>query len=177
VTDQTAAHDPLVGYVPKASRSPTQRRCAPRDRPSTCAAHRRDGRARRAMRALQDRGAVVVRLRQQHSRSRGDSRRHRRVPDSRLRARIHPAALLRRQRAVPLGRAFRRSADIFATDRAALEMFADDDALCRWIRLAGERVAFQGLPARIFWLGYGDRARFGCASTSSFAPAPSRRRS
>src|SRR4029079_7634546 len=34
---------------------------------------------------------------------------------------------------------------------------------CRWIRLASERVAFQGLPARIFWLGYGDRARFGLA--------------
>jgi urocanate hydratase len=51
--------------------------------------------------------------------------------------------------------------DIRATDRAALEMFADNDALCRWIRLAGERVAFQGLPARIFWLGYGERARFG----------------
>ena len=40
-------------------------------------------------------------------------------------------------------------------------MFADDAALCRWIRLAQERVAFQGLPARIFWLGYGERARFG----------------
>jgi len=40
-------------------------------------------------------------------------------------------------------------------------MFGDDEALCRWIRLAGERVAFQGLPARIFWLGYGERARFG----------------
>ncbi|MCX6552631.1 MAG: urocanate hydratase, partial [Acidobacteria bacterium] len=52
-------------------------------------------------------------------------------------------------------------ADIHATDRAALEMFAKDEALCRWIRLAQERVAFQGLPARIFWLGYGDRARFG----------------
>jgi urocanate hydratase len=52
-------------------------------------------------------------------------------------------------------------ADIAVTDRAALDMFADDDALCRWIRLAGERVAFQGLPARIFWLGYGDRRRFG----------------
>ena len=51
--------------------------------------------------------------------------------------------------------------DIRATDRAALEMFADDEPLCRWIRLAGERVAFQGLPARIFWLGYGERARFG----------------
>jgi urocanate hydratase len=42
-------------------------------------------------------------------------------------------------------------------------MFAADAALCRWIRLARERVAFQGLPARIFWLGYGDRAKFGLA--------------
>jgi urocanate hydratase len=53
--------------------------------------------------------------------------------------------------------------DIRETDRLALEMFRDDEALCRWIRLAGERVAFQGLPARIFWLGYGERARFGLA--------------
>jgi len=51
--------------------------------------------------------------------------------------------------------------DIAVTDEAALEMFADDAPLCRWIRLARERVAFQGLPARICWLGYGDRARFG----------------
>jgi urocanate hydratase len=54
-------------------------------------------------------------------------------------------------------------ADIDATDELALELFKDDHALCRWIRLARERVAFQGLPARIFWLGYGDRARFGLA--------------
>jgi urocanate hydratase len=54
-------------------------------------------------------------------------------------------------------------ADIAVTDRLALDMFKDDQALCRWIRLASERVAFQGLPARIFWLGYGDRARFGLA--------------
>jgi urocanate hydratase len=54
-------------------------------------------------------------------------------------------------------------ADIAATDRLALQMFADDEPLCRWIRLAAERVAFQGLPARIFWLGYGERARFGLA--------------
>jgi urocanate hydratase len=51
--------------------------------------------------------------------------------------------------------------DIAVTDRAALEMFSHDAPLCRWIRLAGERVKFQGLPARIFWLGYGERARFG----------------
>jgi urocanate hydratase len=54
-------------------------------------------------------------------------------------------------------------ADIAVTDDLALEMFADNAALCRWIRLARERVAFQGLPARIFWLGYGERARFGLA--------------
>ena len=54
-------------------------------------------------------------------------------------------------------------ADIKATDELALEMFADDAPLCRWIRMARERVAFQGLPARIFWLGYGERARFGLA--------------
>ena len=54
-------------------------------------------------------------------------------------------------------------ADIAATDELALELFAEDEALCRWIRLARERVAFQGLPARIFWLGQGARARFGLA--------------
>jgi urocanate hydratase len=53
--------------------------------------------------------------------------------------------------------------DIAATDALALEMFAGNAPLCRWIRLAGERVAFQGLPARICWLGYGERARFGLA--------------
>ena len=51
--------------------------------------------------------------------------------------------------------------DIRVTDDAALDMFADNPALCRWIRMARERVTFQGLPARICWLGYGDRARFG----------------
>ncbi len=50
-------------------------------------------------------------------------------------------------------------ADIAATDRAVLEEFPDDAALARWIEMAGERVAFQGLPARICWLGYGERHR------------------
>ncbi|NND01472.1 MAG: urocanate hydratase, partial [Acidimicrobiia bacterium] len=52
-------------------------------------------------------------------------------------------------------------ADIAATDRAVLETFPEDESLARWIRLAGDRVAFQGLPARICWLGYGDRAKLG----------------
>ncbi|WP_433130066.1 urocanate hydratase [Micromonospora sp. CA-240977] len=52
-------------------------------------------------------------------------------------------------------------ADIAATDRAILELFPENEPLARWIRLAGERVAFQGLPARICWLGYGERDRAG----------------
>ena len=48
-------------------------------------------------------------------------------------------------------------ADIAATDRAMLELFPENESLARWIRLAGERVAFQGLPSRICWLGYGER--------------------
>nr|WP_203905522.1 urocanate hydratase [Virgisporangium aliadipatigenens] len=52
-------------------------------------------------------------------------------------------------------------ADIAATDRAVLELFPDNEPLARWIRLAGERVAFQGLPARICWLGMGERAQAG----------------
>src|SRR5580765_4349559 len=52
-------------------------------------------------------------------------------------------------------------ADIAATDRAVLEEFPNNEALARWIRMAGERVAYQGLPARICWLGYGERHRLG----------------
>lgn len=52
-------------------------------------------------------------------------------------------------------------ADIYRTDEAILDLFPHDEALVRWIRLARERVAFQGLPARICWLGYGDRAKAG----------------
>ena len=52
-------------------------------------------------------------------------------------------------------------ADIAATDEAVLEEFPENESLARWIHLAGERVAFQGLPARICWLGYGERHRLG----------------
>ena len=54
-------------------------------------------------------------------------------------------------------------ADIHRTDELVLEMFHEDEHLCRWIRMAHERVAFQGLPSRICWLGQGARARFGKA--------------
>lgn len=54
-------------------------------------------------------------------------------------------------------------ADIAATDRAVLDLFPEDRALARWIAMAQERVQFQGLPARICWLGYGERDRAGLA--------------
>jgi len=51
--------------------------------------------------------------------------------------------------------------DIHVTDEAVLQLFPEDEALARWIKKAREKVAFQGLPSRICWLGYGERARFG----------------
>src|SRR5581483_4566617 len=53
--------------------------------------------------------------------------------------------------------------DIRRTDRLVLEMFGKNEDLTRWIHLAGGRIQFQGLPARICWLGYGERAEFGLA--------------
>jgi urocanate hydratase len=52
-------------------------------------------------------------------------------------------------------------ADIYRTDQAVLDTFPHDEALARWIKLAREKVQFQGLPARICWLGYGERAKLG----------------
>ncbi|MBA3962284.1 MAG: urocanate hydratase [Chthoniobacterales bacterium] len=54
-------------------------------------------------------------------------------------------------------------ADIAATDKLALELFPENKTLARWMKLAQERIQFQGLPARICWLGYGERAEFGVA--------------
>ena len=53
--------------------------------------------------------------------------------------------------------------DIWKTDQKIMEMFSSNISLCNWIRMAKEKVQFQGLPARICWLGYGERAEFGLA--------------
>ena len=53
--------------------------------------------------------------------------------------------------------------DIYRTDELVLKMFPKNDSLCHWIKMAQEKVKFQGLPSRICWLGYGDRAKFGLA--------------
>ena len=164
VTDQTSAHDPLTGYVPDTV--PFREAIALRQRaPETyirmsmasMAAHVR------AMLEFKQRGAVVFDY--------GNNIRGQALAAGVAEAFEIPGFVPEYIR--PLfceGKGpFRWAAlsgdpaDIAATDDLALDMFAGDAALCRWIRLARERVVFQGLPARIFWLGYGDRARFGLA--------------
>jgi urocanate hydratase len=162
LTDQTSAHDTLNGYLPAGlslAQGAELRQRDPREyiarSTKSIAVHVR------AMLALQQRGAVTFDY--------GNNIRAQAQIGGVANAFDIPGFVPEYIR--PLfceGRGpFRWAAlsgnpdDIRATDRAALEMFADNAGLCRWIRMAGERVAFQGLPARIFWLGYGERARFG----------------
>jgi urocanate hydratase len=162
VTDQTSAHDPLNGYIP--GRMPREVALAlRRDQPDEFLRRSRASIAAHcaAMVGFMDRGSEVFDY--------GNSLR----AEARLggfeRAFDYPGFVPAYIR--PLfceGRGpFRWVAlsgdprDIAATDRAVLDEFGDDEPLARWIAHAGERVAFQGLPARICWLGYGERRRLG----------------
>jgi urocanate hydratase len=116
-----------------------------------------------AMLDLQAAGRADGRLRQQHPPGRVRRRREGRVRVPRLRAGVHPAAVLPRQGAVPLGRALGRPGR-HPQDRREDEGALPEDAhLHRWLDMAGERIAFQGLPARICWIGLGERHRAGLA--------------
>jgi urocanate hydratase len=162
VTDQTSAHDELDGYVPVVAPGEDPSELRRRD-PSlyirrayeTMAAHVR------ALLEMKRRGAVVF---DYGNNLRGQAKK----------AGVEEAFEIRGF--VPLyirplfceGKGpFRWAAlsgdpeDIRTTDRALMELFPDNAALSRWLTLAGERVAFQGLPARICWLGFGERARAG----------------
>jgi urocanate hydratase len=162
VTDQTSAHDPLVGYIPNrmtleeadALRASDPDEYLRRSR-AAIAAHCA------AMVGFLDAGAEVFDY--------GNSLR----AEARLggfeRAFAYPGfvpAYIRPLFCEGKG-PFRwvalsgDEADIAATDRAVLEELPGDDRLARWIRAAGERIAFQGLPARICWVGYGERHRLG----------------
>jgi urocanate hydratase len=172
LTDQTSAHDPLGGYVP--NRMPYAEALALRARDPrryeeeslrTIKDHVR------AMLALQRRGADTFDY------------------GNNLRGHAHQAGLAREEafgfegfvpkyvrplfcegkgpfRWVALSGEAR---DIAVTDRIVAELFPGDRALQRWLALAGERVAFQGLPARICWLGYGERHRAGLAFNQAVA--------
>jgi urocanate hydratase len=162
LTDQTSAHDALNGYVPHGM-SLAEAGLLRKRQPDAYVARAMAsmGRHVEAMLTLQRRGAVTFDY--------GNNIRAQAVKAGVGNAFDIPGFVPEYVR--PLfceGKGpFRWAAlsgdprDIHATDDAALEMFGDDAALCRWIHLARERVAFQGLPARIFWLGYGERARFG----------------
>jgi urocanate hydratase len=164
VTDQTSAHDALNGYVPNGlslGEAAALRAANPgeyeRRSMAAMAEHVR------GMRALQDAGAIAfdygnnIRAQAETAGVADAFRIPGFVPEY-----IRPL-FCRGKGPFRWAALSGDPADIAATDRLALEMFAGDAALCRWIRLAAERVAFQGLPARIFWLGYGERARFGLA--------------
>jgi urocanate hydratase len=160
VTDQTPAHDPLF-YVPEM---PLEE--ADRLRASDPAAYQElsmEAMARhvRAMLELQKRGAIVFDY--------GNNLRQRAYDAGVKDAFAYPGfvpAYIRPLFCQGKG-PFRWVAlsgdpeDIYKTDRAVLELFPENEPLARWIRMAQERVAFQGLPARICWLGYGERARAG----------------
>ena len=162
LTDQTSAHDALNGYVPNGMRFEEAVRLRDRD-PREYIARSMAAMADhvRAMLTLQERGAITFDY--------GNNIRAQAKQAGVANAFDIPGFVPEYIR--PLfcqGKGpFRWAAlsgdpeDIRITDDLALEMFGSDPALVRWITLARERIAFQGLPARILWLGYGERARFG----------------
>ena len=161
VTDQTPAHDPL-SYVPSGL-TPDDAAELRLDDPETYIKRARASMARHvdAMVAFLDRGAEVFDY--------GNSLRAEAKLGGSERAFDYPGfvpAYIRPLFCEGKG-PFRWAAlsgdeaDIAATDRAMVEEFAGDPALVRWIKAASEHVKYQGLPARICWLGYGERARAG----------------
>jgi urocanate hydratase len=164
LTDQTSAHDPLNGYVP-AGLSLEEAARLREDAPDEYVRRARGSIAEhvRGMLALQRAGAVAFDY--------GNNIRTEALDGGVADAFHIPGFVPEYIR--PLfceGKGpFRWAAlsgdpaDLFRTDDLVLELFPDDRHLAQWIRLARERVAFQGLPARICWLGQGERARFGLA--------------
>jgi urocanate hydratase len=164
VTDQTSAHDALGGYVP-AEMTLADALVLRRTQPEVYERRALEGMAAhvRAMLAFQDRGAIVFDY------------------GNNIRAQARQAGVANAfdfAGFVPLfirpqfceGRGpFRWAAlsgdpaDILRTDAEILRLFPDDAGLRRWIEMAQAKVPFQGLPARICWLGYGERAKAGLA--------------
>jgi urocanate hydratase len=164
LTDQTSAHDPLNGYVPAGISLAEAVSLRARDPQGYIArAIESMGMHVGAMLALQKAGAVTFDY--------GNNIRTQAAKAGVANAYDIPGFVPEYIR--PLfceGRGpFRWVAlsgdpqDIYRTDRLALELFPHNETLARWIPMARERIQFQGLPARICWLGYGERAEFGLA--------------
>ncbi|GMV37775.1 MAG: urocanate hydratase [Fimbriimonadales bacterium] len=162
VTDQTSAHDPLNGYI-AAGYTLEQAARARKEAPERYLedVYRSICTHVRTMLEFQQRGSVVFDY--------GNNIRQVAKDHGVARAFDFPGfvpAFIRPLFCVGKG-PFRWAAlsgdpqDIATIDEAILQHFAHDVSLCRWIRMAAERVTFQGLPARICWLGYGDRKKLG----------------
>ena len=162
VTDQTSAHDPLGGYIP-AGLDVQQAAALRKSDPQAYIGRAKASMAAhvRAMLGFLHRGAVVFDY--------GNNLRHFAREAGVGEAFDYPGfvpAFIRPLFCEGKG-PFRwvalsgDPADIRRTDQAVAELFPDDAGLQRWLRLAGEKVQFQGLPARICWLGYGERVKAG----------------
>jgi urocanate hydratase len=162
LTDQTSAHDPLNGYIP-ANHSLEQATALRQSDPEEYTERSLDSIARhvRAMLDLKRQGAVTfdygnnIRTFAQQAGVQAAFEIPGFVPEY-----IRPLFCKGRGpfRWVALSG---NPEDIRKTDNLALELFPEDEVLSRWLGLAASRIKFQGLPARICWLGYGERAEFG----------------
>ncbi len=162
VTDQTSAHDPMWGYIPPLKPDEDANRLR-QEQPKTYLTRVREAMARHveAILELQKRGAIAFDY--------GNNLRAQAKLAGVENAFDYPGfvpAFIRESFCEGRG-PFRwvalsgDPADIQATDRALLGLFPDDARLQKWLGWAGERIAFQGLPARICWLGYRERDKAG----------------
>ncbi|QOR85464.1 urocanate hydratase [Geobacillus stearothermophilus] len=162
LTDQTSAHDPLNGYIPAGLTLDEAAELRARDPKQYIARAKQSIAAHvRAMLAMQKQGAVTF----DYGNNIRQVAKDEGVDDAFSFPGFVPAYIR------PLfceGKGpFRWVAlsgdpeDIYKTDEVILREFSDNERLCHWIRMAQKRIQFQGLPARICWLGYGERAKFG----------------
>ncbi len=153
VTDQTSAHDPLHGYIPAGMTIEAASELRRKD-PQAYQQRSIDSMTRhvQAMLDWQAKGSIVFDY--------GNNLRQRAFDNGLKDAFNYPGFVPAYIR--PLFYALSGDPeDIYATDEAILELFPKDEHLGRWIRMAQKQVRFQGLPARICWLGYGERALAG----------------
>lgn len=162
LTDQTSAHDPLEGYYPVDMSQEDAEALRTADP---------EGYQRRSIDTMEEHVRLMVAMQMKGAKTfdYGNNIRQRALDNGFENAFAFPGfvpAYIRPQ--FCLGRGpFRWCAlsgdpeDIATTDRALMELFPEDESLHRWLRMAGERVAFQGLPCRICWLGLGERDKAG----------------
>ena len=163
VTDQTSAHDPLGGYVPEGLSLPEAE--ALRREPDAYVARSLASMAHhvRAMVGFAEQGSIVF---DYGNNLRAGAEQGGVAHDIAFSYPGFVPAFVRPMFCEGKG-PFRWAAlsgdpeDIAVTDRAVAELFPENERLQRWLAMAGERIAFQGLPARICWLGYGERAKAG----------------